>query len=85
MMLFDLAVFLVFVFLITGVISLINILIITYIILFQKNRKRKHDFNKLYPTGSFYFSYLKKRKFPCGKWEYLGKDQNNKYVYERTK
>lgn len=80
-------------FLITLIVALITILSLLLVIagidwIYLKitlRKIRKARFNNFYSVGSLYHSNLRKQKFPCGKWEYLGCDQNNTHVFERIK
>lgn len=53
--------------------------------LFWKREFNKQEFNKAFPQGSLFITYLKNQKFPYGKWKCLGKDIKGAYVYERVK
>lgn len=79
-----------FMVLFVSLLSLFTILILVFIIdnivITLKARKiRKKHFDKVYFVGSLFYSNVKNAKFPCGKWECLGKDQNGHYLYERIK
>lgn len=46
--------------------------------------KKRKSFNKAYPAGALFTTRIE-QKFPYGKWKCLGKDQNDRFLYERIK
>lgn len=66
--------------------TILKIFLATEILFLLDLRKiQKKKFDNDYPVGSFYETNLKKKKFPYGKWELRGFDQNGSYVFERMK
>ena len=52
----------------------------------MKKRKRNYlAFNEAHPVGDLFITRLGNQKFPYGKWELRGFDQNGSYVFERMK
>ena len=69
--------------LITGLCLIISstILIIDIV---KKRKQDKKAFDKIRPV-EYMCSTMEKRRFKYGKWKFVGKDQNDFYLYERIK
>lgn len=51
----------------------------------KEEKENKKNFDDAYPVGEFFFTAVKDQKFPYGKWEYRGTDQDGVHVFERIK
>ena len=87
MTLFELAQKLVFGLLGYILITGLRLIISSTILIIDIVKKRKQDkkaFDKIHPV-EYMCSSIEKRRFKYGKWKFVGKDQNDFYLYERIK
>ena len=67
-----------------SLLGVIAILTIDFFKFLEIKKENKKSFDDAHPIGFTFVTNLK-QKFPYGKWKYLGKEQNDCYLYERIK
>lgn len=60
-------------------------IITVWVVGWIRDEKKYKVFDKEYPVGSFFYTGIKEQKFPYGKWDFLGQNQDGDYVFERVK
>lgn len=68
---------------ITGLCLFISLTILIIDIV-KKRKQNKKAFDKIHPV-EYMCSTMEKRRFKYGKWKFIGKDQNDFYLYKRIK
>lgn len=68
---------------ITGLCLIVSSIILIIDIV-KKRKQDKKAFDKIHPV-EYMCSSIEKRRFKYGKWKFVGKDQNDFYLYERIK
>lgn len=77
----------IFIWIVVGfLVMLLVIFLVTEILFLYEKRKINYKaFDREHPVGSLFRTKLGNQKFPYGKWELRGFDQDESYVYERMK
>lgn len=67
------------------IMALVILLIPRVLNIYEKKKRNYLAFNREHPVGDIFITKLGNQKFPYGKWELRGFDQNGSYVFERMK
>lgn len=67
------------------IISLFIFLIGEILELYKKKKRNYLAFDREHPVGSHFITKLGNQLFPYGKWELIGLNQDEEYVFERLK
>lgn len=67
------------------IMALVILLLPKVLNIYEKKKRNYLAFNEAHPVGDLFITKLGNQKFPYGKWELRGFDQNGSYVFERMK